>query len=534
MMPSETRFQEIKRYVRLDERDADLLRAFGQLAASELPRIAREFYDRTREHEEAHAVLTGEEQIQRLQRSLVDWLQRVCGGKYDEPYYEQTSIIGRVHVRIGLPQRYMFTAMAQIRIELLRIADRLLGADAAPTREAIVRILDLELAVMLEAYKDSFIERIEQAARQERSHLDSALAKAEQRYVSAVELAGFIMVGLDAHGLIQLFNREAERVSSYARDEVIGKGFVDALGLEDGSGVLGRQLHQMLSGGAQNGTLEACLRTRAGKLRDVVWSFNADRTSEDDRIVILATGRDVTDEKAKEERSRQNERLAAIGTLAAGLAHEIRNPLNGAQLHVSFLERAIKRGAPEPDMLEATRVVGDEIKRLANLVTEFLDFARPKPPDLKPTSLTKLMEHACGLVEASAKSAGVQLTCDAPSSELEFPADAAKLTQVLLNLLNNAVEAVGAAGGGSVFVRGRRGPRQVFIDVEDDGPGLPSPDAPIFDAFYSTKEGGTGLGLAITHRIVTDHGGTIDVSSGPGKTRFHIALPIEQGAGVTS
>jgi PAS domain S-box-containing protein len=533
-MPSETRFQEIKRYVRLDARDAELLRAFGQLAAPELPRIALEFYDRIREHEEAHAVFTGEEQIQRLQRSLVVWMKRVCSGKYDEEYQEQTAIIGRVHVRIGLPQRYMLTAMALIRVELLRIADKALGEDAGPTREALVRILDLELALMLEAYKDSFVARIEQVARQERSDLGTALAKAEHRYVSAVELAGAIMVGLDGEGRIQLFNREAERVSSYARDEVLGKSFVDALGLEDGSGALTRQVAELLSGNVPNRIVEACLRTRAGKLRDVIWTFSADETSENDRIVILATGRDVTEERAKEERSRQNERLAAIGTLAAGLAHEIRNPLNGAQLHVSFLERAIKRKAPEPDMLEATRVVGDEIKRLANLVTEFLDFARPRPPDLKPTSLVRLLEHARGLVEASAESASVQLICDKPTSDVEFPGDADKLTQVLLNLLNNAVEAAGSAGGGSVLLRGRRGPRHVVIDVEDDGPGLSSPDAPIFDAFYSTKEGGTGLGLAITHRIVTDHGGTIDVSSRPGKTKFHVTLPLEQGAGATT
>jgi signal transduction histidine kinase len=213
------------------------------------------------------------------------------------------------------------------------------------------------------------------------------------------------------------------------------------------------------------------------------------------------------------------------------LAHEIRNPLNGAQLHVSFLERAIKRKAGERDMLEATRVVGDEIKRLANLVTEFLDFARPKPPELKPTSLSQAMEHACGLVASTAKQRQVSLHCDLPSSDVEFAVDAGKLTQVLLNLLNNAIESTGAAGGGTVCLRGRRGPRHVLIDVEDDGPGLPSADAPIFDAFYSTKEGGTGLGLAISHRIVTDHRGTIDVSSRPGKTGFHIALPIERGAG---
>ncbi len=529
-MANETRFQEIKRYVRLDERDAELLRAFGALADPELPRIAREFYDRIREHEDAHAVFTGEEQIQRLQRSLVSWMRRVCSGVYDEAYHDQTSIIGRVHVRIGLPQRYMLTAMALIRVELLRIADRVLGVDASATREALVRILDVELATMLEAYKDSFVERIEQAALQETRHLGDALAQAEQRYVSAVELAGVIIVGLDSEGRIQLFNREAEQVTSYARDEVRGKPFLEALGIEDGSGSLPERLTQALSGEQRRLVLEACLRTRAGKLRDVVWSWNAAEAVAIGGVVLLATGRDVTDEKAKDERSRQNERLAAIGTLAAGLAHEIRNPLNGAQLHVSFLERAIKRKQTAEEMLEATRVVGDEIKRLANLVTEFLDFARPRPPELRPTSLVKALEHACALVEPSAKSASVELTCDLPSSDVEFLADSGKLTQVLLNLLNNAVE----AGGSAVRLRGRRGPRQVFIDVEDDGPGLPSPDAPIFDAFYSTKEGGTGLGLAITHRIVTDHRGTIDVSSRPGKTCFHIALPLEGGAGAAS
>lgn len=530
-MPSETRFQEIKRYVRLDERDGELLREFGARVVAELPRIAAQFYDRIREHEDAHAVLNGEEQIQRLQRSLVAWLARVLGGKYDEQYHEQTSIIGRVHVRIGLPQRYMLTAMALIRVELLRLADQLLGEGAGPTREAIVRILDLELAVMLEAYKDSFVERIEQAVKQERRDLGTALAQAERRYVSAVDLAGVIIVGLDRDGAIQLFNREAERVTSYARDEVFGRSFIEALGVDDG-GAFAERLAAALGGQALTQELESSLRTRAGKLRDVVWSFSKSAESRDDGVVLLATGRDVTDEKAKEERSRQNERLAAIGTLAAGLAHEIRNPLNGAQLHVSFLERAIKRKSSDPDMLEATRVVGDEIKRLANLVTEFLDFARPKPPELKPTSLVKAMEHACGLVADTAKAANVELTCDVPSSDVEFPADSAKLTQVLLNLLNNAVEATAAAGGGSVLLRGRRGPRQVFIDIEDDGPGLPGPDAPIFDAFYSTKEGGTGLGLAITHRIITDHRGTIDVSSQPGKTSFHIALPLEQSAGA--
>src|SRR6185369_12103999 len=148
--PEETRFQELKRYVRFDGRDAELLARFRERAEPEFPRIALEFYDRIREHSDAHEVFTGEEQILRLQRSLVAWLSRVCSGVYDEEYYEQTAKIGHVHVKIGLPQRYMLTAMALIRVSLLRIADREMAENAGPTREALLRILDLELAVMLQ------------------------------------------------------------------------------------------------------------------------------------------------------------------------------------------------------------------------------------------------------------------------------------------------------------------------------------------------------------------------------------------------
>jgi len=530
-MPRETRFQELKRYVRFDDRDAALLVAFRARAEPEFPRIALEFYDRIREHADAHDVFTGEEQILRLQRSLVAWMSRVCSGTYDEAYHEQTSQIGRVHVKIGLPQRYMLTAMALIRVALLRIADRDASPDAAATREALIRVLDLELAVMLETYKDSFVERIRASERQERLDLGTALARAEHRYVNAVELASVIVVGLDRDGSILLFNREAERVSGFARDEVLGRPFLEVLGPEALDGELAVHLPEALAGGARTPVLEGLLRTRSGKLRDVLWNLGYAGHQQDDDVVLFAIGRDWTDTRAMEERTRQAEKLAAIGTLAAGLAHEIRNPLNGARLHVSFLERAIKKKAREEDMLEATRVVADEITRLANLVTEFLDFARPKPLQLKPTSLFKLCEHALSMVLTQAAEASVHVTCDLPSADLDFAADQAKLTQVLLNLLRNAVEATSGGGGGSVVLRARRTPRHVSLDVEDDGPGLQTPDAPIFDAFFSTKEGGTGLGLAITHRIVTDHGGTIDVSSKTGKTTFRVILPLADSVG---
>jgi signal transduction histidine kinase len=93
-------------------------------------------------------------------------------------------------------------------------------------------------------------------------------------------------------------------------------------------------------------------------------------------------------------------------------------------------------------------------------------------------------------------------------------------------MVHNALDALAPAGTGNIVMRARRTPRAVVVEVEDDGPGLPSPDAPIFDAFFSTKATGTGLGLAITHRIVTDHGGTVDVESHPGRTCFRFTIPV--------
>jgi signal transduction histidine kinase len=174
------------------------------------------------------------------------------------------------------------------------------------------------------------------------------------------------------------------------------------------------------------------------------------------------------------------------------------------------------------------RVVGDEIRRLASLVTEFLEFARPHPLERKNVSIRALCERAAQLVAAQAEKAHVTIKTDLPSRDIDVLGDGAKLEQVLLNLLANAIEAVAPSGGGTVVVRARREPRAARIEIEDDGPGLSTPTAPIFDPFFTTKPEGTGLGLAITHRIVTDHNGTIGVESRSGRTVFSVSLPLEQ------
>lgn len=513
------RVAELRQYVDFSEADARRLAEVRDVLAPDFERIAQEFYDKTREHEEAHAVFTGEEQIARLQRSMQVWLGRLLGGTYDVAYYAQTQRIGEVHVRIGLPQRYMFTAMSRIRLELERLIVERVPERARETNAALHKALDVELAVMLEAYHDAMAQRVERRRAIEQHSAD--LAQAD---VAAIELTHELVVGIDDAGTIRLFNAGAEATTGYGREEMIGQVLASALVAEESREAALRALADTTQ---KRFRVDAFVRTRAGKLRDVRWDVARTRIG---NIHVFLIGHDYTEERTLAERSRRSEKLAAVGTLAAGLAHEIRNPLNGAQLHVSYLERTLKRANASTEMLEAAGVIGEEIKRLAALVTEFLDFARPNPLERKPTSLGAIVERAAGLIEPEASEAHVRVVRDLPSKDIEADVDASKIEQVLLNLARNAVEALAPVtshgGSGRVTFRLRRQPKSALLEIEDDGPGLPSDDAPIFDAFYTTKPQGTGLGLAITHRIVTDHDGAIEVDSRAGRTVFRITLPL--------
>ena len=453
---------------------------------------------------------------------MVRWLEGIFSGLYDEAYFEKTEQIGRVHVRVGLPQHYMLTAMAVIRSSLTAVIDESGGNEAAAIGDSLSRILDIELAVMLESYRADLVTRVERAAHRAPSLPDTT----DDQYVKAVELAPFLVIGLDAKGSVTLFNREAERTTGYARDEVLGRSFVELLIPEDLRDSDGAKL----AAGDIEPVCELPLLTRAGKIRDVRWQIaHAKRDGHapgDGGVVRFVMGADVTEERIERERKQQQKRLAAVGTLAAGLAHEIRNPLNGARLHVSFLERALSKEGASAEARDAVGVVADEIQRLARLVTDFLDFARPQPLLCAPVNVRSLCERVVQLVVPAAEAAHVAIEVDFPVRELVLDADAQRLEQVFLNLLQNAIEALAPRGHGRVVVRARREPRLLWIEVEDDGPGITAAQPSIFDAFFSTKPNGTGLGLAIAHRIVTDHGGNIDVDSRPGRTRFRVNLPL--------
>jgi PAS domain S-box-containing protein len=545
----DTAWSGMKRYVQFDDADAERLRRAAPLVSPRFAELAERFYDRTREHDEAHAVFVDEAQIERLKRSLVAWLTRVFSGPHDDAYFARTNHIGEVHSRIGLPARYMVLGMSVLRDALFEALNEAC-LDARLEREArvepeelpelvrsVARVLDLELTVMLESYATARrdLERIQAEAA---SYASASHELVELR--TALGHVDVLVIGLDREGRIRFLNAEVERITGHARAVLLGRTMTHELVPEGLIDELEAAISRVTSNGTGRLTLDGSgVRTRSGRVREVRWQLvRAEPLPEPSQhdVAIYLLGRDITEERELGERIRRAERLATVGTLAAGLAHEIRNPLHGAQLHLTFLERQLVGHAlDDRDVDEALVVVRREILRLSKLVTEFLDFAKPHPLDRRDVDVREVCQEVASLVGPEAELAGVELALDLPRSVLTALVDPAKLSQVVVNLVRNAIEATSTQGSGTVVIRARRKPRSILVEVEDDGPGLGDATLPIFDPFFTTKATGSGLGLSIAHRIVVDHEGSLSFESKPGQTVFRIQLPVswavDHGAG---
>lgn len=217
------------------------------------------------------------------------------------------------------------------------------------------------------------------------------------------------------------------------------------------------------------------------------------------------------------------ERLAALGEMAAVLAHEIRNPLGAVKGLAQVLD---ERAAPDSPDHELTETMVRETVRLERLVADLLTYARPRPPDRRAVDVAALLRQGAGLLTAEAAAAGVRFEVEPAATPATAWADAGQLTQLFTNLLLNAAQA--APEGGTVRVACRSDATTVRVWVADDGPGIPPEAAArLFEPFFTTKTKGTGLGLAICRRIAEAHGGGICVEEARGAhgARLRVELP---------
>jgi two-component system, NtrC family, sensor histidine kinase HydH len=329
------------------------------------------------------------------------------------------------------------------------------------------------------------------------------------------------LLSIDLEGRVVSFNQPALKLLEIAPDKIEGIGLGGYLDFE-ATGIA-----DTLSNCRPNLDREILYQTEDQPPRPLAVSVtpitNDNRTCRGAVILI----RDLSRIKALEAQMRRAEKLAAVGGLAAGVAHEIRNPLSSIKGFARYLHKKMGADAKER---EYTRVIIREVDRINAVVNDLLTLSRPMAARLACTDVAELLDHAVRLVQPDAKANAVVVhTCIDPDVK-PICADANHLTQALLNLLLNAVHAVGREGVITVGAENEEQSQWCRIWVEDDGPGIEEDlRAKIFDPFFTTREAGTGLGLAMVHTIVENHGGRIEVASprpdGRSGSRFTIRLP---------
>jgi len=502
---AEAFFEELKRCARFGPDDEQALRRFGPLAAPSLPSVVDEIFDRLSGHDEVRALFTGPAQIERIRGSLHRWLALLLGGPWDESYVEARAGLGGVLEPGQVPPRYIVGAINQLRAALSGIAaerHRTRPALRAPVVLALHKILDLDLAIMLESRPE-------------------VMPVSRVRYDQIVEEAEALITTIDPDGRVLQVNARSEEAIGVPRSRAIGSSWLDLFVYPADRRAAQERQEDALAGRIGPPFEGPVPRAKQDDSQRIRWHFTTMPGGAGGPL-LCAIGFDVTEEHNLALRTRRAERLASLGTMAAGLAHEIRNPINAAHLQLNLARRRLTRAGGEPSVIRAIELADSEMTRLAVLVEDFLRFARPQPLRLATGDLRATADATVALVAPEAEALGVAIEI-APGTAVWAEFDDEKMKQVLLNLLRNAIEAT--EPGGTVAVDVAQRDRIACLDVVDEGPGVPS-GAPIFEPFFTTKEQGTGLGLAIVHRIVSDHGGAVEVTSADRGTRFSIWIPL--------
>ena len=271
------------------------------------------------------------------------------------------------------------------------------------------------------------------------------------------------------------------------------------------------------------------LVNRAGRRLVVNLSASPVEPAREGGVARVVTFDDVTDQVKMEEQLLRQERLASLGLLAAGVAHEVNTPLTGISSYTQMLLEEMPADDPRREILQKIEA---QSRRASSIANSLLDLVRPERAPFEGVSLDAAAREVLKLFEPQIRERGIRLEADLCAGLPLVHGDRGKLQQVLLNLLLNARDAVGDGGTVRVSTYARGG--AVVLEVVDDGVGIAEEDlSRIFDPFFTTKGvgKGTGLGLSISHGIVREHGGEMHVESSPGEfTRFRVEIPASQPA----
>jgi two-component system sensor histidine kinase HydH len=350
--------------------------------------------------------------------------------------------------------------------------------------------------------------------------VDRSLAQMKTYTENVVESMADGLISIDNEKKIVTLNRRAGEILGVAEEELKGKKIEEVLG-QDIEAVLRSEEKRVI---IRDREME--LHHRSGKEIPLSLSRTPlkDEMGREMGSVLLL--RDLREIRDLQEKVRRSERLASLGRLAAGVAHEIRNPLSSIRGFAQYFMNRLKGHEEEQGYAS---IMVKEVDRLNRVITDLLDFARPKEPHREPHSLENILDHSLKLLEP-------ELTRKKVGIEKEFEPDLPpvltdrdQISQAFLNLLLNSLESIDGGGKIRIRLKKSRGQPSVEVSIADTGRGIPQQDLEkVFEPFFSTKRKGTGLGLAIVHQIVESHGGDIEVESREEVgTTFRITLPVK-------
>lgn len=363
----------------------------------------------------------------------------------------------------------------------------------------------------------------------ERRQTEEALRRSGANLRGLLDAAADAVVGIDNRGQIVLVNAQTEELFGYRRDELLGQPVEILLPdrLRDTHLLHRNDYHAAPRARAMGAGLDLFGRRKDGSEVPVEISLSPHET--DEGIFVTSVIRDVTRRKETEEALRQSEKLVTMGSLLAGVAHELNNPLSVVLGYANLLAQGDQGRA-----VERIAKIKSSAERCARIVKNFLALARQHPPERDVVGLAKIVHEAIELLVYQLRVDDVAVTLDFAPDLPVLWADPHQLHQVFINLITNAHQAMAhAAPPRQLTITARHDPPRatVTIDIADTGPGMPlEVRSRIFEPFYTTKPPGqgTGLGLALCQGIIMDHGGTIAVETAPGRgTVFRIELPVK-------
>jgi signal transduction histidine kinase len=547
-------FGQLRRYTGFDEEAAARVRRVAPIVRRHIPRIVEVFHAEIERHGEARGVFADDAQFDRHHRNLAQWLEELVGGAYDDAYFDSHTLAGRAHNLVRLPQRFMFGAMAVVRAAIVQILADEEVPDAFATATAFGRLLDLELAVMLESYAENRLRVEVESARastfQEALSLETSLRVVEEQLNELVAdetaLVSVVMTLSEAtdcgvvavhrydattghlwltahHGLdapitaaIADLDGAAPPISSVIAG-AIGDWDAAELSFADAmraAGLDGLTVFPVRSGAEVLGTLSfgVCAGRRLGEVERGILQSVADHLGTALRLRTLL---------AREADSRRFETLARFSRV---LAHEVRNPLNSMSLQAAILRRRIA-AFPEESRHALERPLAafeQETRRLNELVEHYLLIGKSGDLRRERVRLIDLVDNVLQVHEPATAEADIEVLVDRSQLDLVVDVDFAKIAQVLHNLVRNCIEAMPT--GGQIELRARATDHAVHLSVRDTGPGVSKPEQ-IFEMFFTTKPLGTGLGLPVAREIARAHGGDLEYVPGRGG-EFVVTLPL--------